>query len=199
MVKHRFSEKFRSQLVTVKFYKSKSSLKNVKRLEGVRFCEATKLAMLSPVLLDRESISCAGAQYAFGWNTDQKNVLAEECLNKWKMNKCMLEPMLSQAPFFKKPFKYIGLNTDNEPDLMLSYMTPDQIMDLLKTYNTNLGKRLDVSLSTMMSICGGVAVKTHLEEKINFSFGCEDSRRFADIGIENLAVGIPKKMFEIFV
>lgn len=51
----------------------------------------------------------------------------------------------------------------------------------------------------MMAVCGGVAVRTYLEEKISLSFGCDDSRRFADMKRENLAVKIPKRLFNIFI
>ena len=39
-------------------------------------------------------------------------------------------------------------------------------------------------------------LKTFLEEKINISFGCLDSRKFAEIGRDRLAVGIPRKLFK---
>ena len=51
----------------------------------------------------------------------------------------------------------------------------------------------------MVSICGGIAVRTYLENEISFSFGCDDSRKYADIRRENLAVGIPNRLFKIFV
>ena len=81
----------------------------------------------------------------------------------------------------------------------MSYMPPGEIMNLLKIYHRHQGENLDVSLCTMMSICGDIAVKTYLEEKINISFGCDDSRKFADIRRDNLAVGIPKKLIKFFV
>ena len=199
MVGRRFSDKFRSQWIKVKFYKEKPNLKEAKRLEGVRFCEATKEAIIYPVLLDRESISCLGAQYAFGWRTDYKDELLESCYDKWQTPKDTLKSMLSRMPYFKEPPKYIGLNTEGESDLVMSYMTPKEVMNLLKMYHCRQGENLDVSLCTMMSICGGVAVKTYLEEKISLSFGCDDSRNFADIRRDNLAVGIPKRLFKVFV
>jgi len=66
-------------------------------------------------------------------------------------------------------------------------------------YHYRQGENLDVSLCTMMSICGGIAVRTYLEEKISLSFGCDDSRNFADIRRDNLAIGIPKRLFKAFI
>lgn len=199
MVRRKFSDKFRSQWIKVKFYKENPNLKNVKKLKGVRFCEATKEAIMQPVLLDRKSISCPGAQYTFGWRSKYKDELLESCSDKWQTQKNILKSMLSRAPYFKKPPKFIGLNTEGEPDLVMSYMAPKDVMNLIKMYHNHQGENLDVSLCTMMSICGCIAVKTYLEEKINVSFGCDDSRNFADMRRDDLAIGIPKKLFKVFV
>ena len=205
----RFSEKFRSQWIKVKFYKEKPDFlleadsplaqRRVQRLENVRFCEATREAITCPVILDRKSISCPGARYCFGWEPDYKGELLDSCVEKRQTQNRIVESMFSRIPCFKEPFNYIGLNTDDEPDLLISYMPPEEIMRLIKVYQVNKGKDLKVTLCSMMSICGGVAVKTFLEGNINFSFGCDDSRKYADMRRENLAVGIPNRLFKIFI
>jgi len=107
--------------------------------------------------------------------------------------------MLSKIPKFKESFNYIGLNTDDEPDLVMSYMPPEEVMRLIKIYHNHKGENLKIGLYSMMSVCGGIAVRTYLEGKISFSFGCDDSRKYADIRRENLAVGIPNRLFKLFV
>ena len=199
MVARKFSDKFKSQWIKVKFYKEKPDLKGAKRLKDVRFCEATKEAVIHPVLLDRQSISCPGAQYAFGWRSNYKDELLKICRDKRLTQNNILKSMLSRIPYFKKAPKYIGLNTDGQPDLIMSYMVPKDVMNLIKMYHSRLGESLDVSLCTMMSICGCVAVRTYLEGKISLSFGCDDSRKFADMRRENLAIGIPKRLFKVFI
>ena len=149
--------------------------------------------------MDEESIACPGAQYAFGWKSLFKNELLQGCCDKRDVRKSTLKSMLSRMPYFKKPFKYIGLNTDGVPDLVMSYVPPQEVMSLIKMYHNKEGGDLDVSLCTMMAICGGIAVRTYLEEKISLSFGCDDSRKFADMRRENLAVGVPRKLFNVFV
>ena len=74
-IHQKFSNRFRTQWVKVKFYSEKPDLKNVKNLKNVRFCEAIKQAILHPIILDREIINCPGAQYALGWQ-DQESLLA---------------------------------------------------------------------------------------------------------------------------
>ncbi|MCD4780711.1 MAG: DUF169 domain-containing protein [Candidatus Omnitrophica bacterium] len=198
-IQWKFSDKFRSHWIKVKFYKEKPDLKKAKRLKDIKFCEAINEAMMDPILLDKESISCPGAQYAFGWRSNSKSEFLKNCYDKRQAQKDILKSIISQTPYFKKPFEYIGLNTDGTPDLVMSYMPPEEVMDLIGMYNNHQGGNLNVSLCTMMSICSGIAVKTYLEDKVSFSFGCDDSRKYADMRRENLAVGIPRRLFNVFV
>jgi len=195
MIRRRFSNRFRTQWIKIKFYTEKPDLNDTKRVENVRFCEATKQALLHPMILDRESINCPGARYAFGWQS-QKEMLAH-CQEKTKLPEERLISMVSQLPRFKKPFEYIGINMKGEPDLILSSIMPKDAMNLINLYHLKTGEKLDVSLCSMMSICGGIAVKTFLENRITFSFGCMDSRTYAHIGKERLVVGVPRDQFDL--
>jgi len=195
----KFSEKFSSQWIKVKFYEKDPGLSHIAQPKNIRFCEAIKLAVTQPVILTKENLSCESAQYVFGWKEKFDNRLLDSCRNKCKVSDKVLESLLSDVPRFKKPFSSIGLNTDNEPDLVISCVAPQEMMKIIKVFNSYKGKNAEVSLGSMMALCGNVAVKSFLEEKINISFGCSDSRKFADIGRDRLAVGIPRKLFNIFV
>ena len=194
-----FSHKFGGHWIKVKFYIEKPDIKEIKRIKDTRFCQATKEAIMHPVILDRDSISCKGAQYAFGWRLDNEGLLSDNCLDKNQAQTGMMESVLSGIHHLKRPFKYIGLNTDGEPDLIMSYMQPEEIMGIIKFYNYQYGKTLVVPLSSMMSICSGIAVRTYSEGKISLSFGCSDSRKYANIGRNNLAIGIPKRLLKKFI
>ncbi len=198
-IHRKLSERFRSQWIKIKFYKDKPDLNGAKRLKNVRFCEATNEAITHPIILDRDSISCPGAQCAFGWKSEYKNGLLDSCSDKQQIKKNILKSMLSEVPHFKKPFKYIGLNTDGEPDLAMSYIAPSNVMNFIKVFNNKYGKSVNCSLCSMMSICGGIAAATYLNKNINVSFGCNDSRRLADMKRDNLAIGIPRELFEAFL
>ena len=196
-VNWKLADRFGSHWIKVKFYREKPQ-EEAKRSESVRFCEAVKEAIIRPVLLDEKNVSCIGAQYAFGWAHDQKRLL-EECQKKTGASMANLQSTLSRSPRFKKPFKYIGLNTEGMPDILISYTSPQEIMDLTRLYQKYTGKHLDISLSNMMSICGGVAVRSYLDKKITLSFGCVDSRNFAGLERHTVAVGIPRNLCNIFV
>lgn len=197
-VNYRFSNKFSSHWIKVKFYEKEPQDKDAKKLKDIKFCQATKLAVIHPVILDKSSINCHGAQCAFGWNGSHDKFL-ETCQDKNNIPLNILESMMSQAYYFKKPFKYLGLNTAGKPDLVLSYISPAQAMDIVKTYQANTGKNLDASLCGMMPICGSIAVRTYLTKNITFSFGCDKSRKSAQLGRDVLAVGIPQRLFEMFL
>ncbi len=194
----KFSKKFGRHWVKVKFYKEKPDLKEGKRVEGVRFCEAVKKAITYPLLLDRESIACEGAQYALGWKSDGENEVLKRCKDKNLLRTKEIKSMFSSSSHLEKPFEFIGLNTEGEPDLVVSFMSPQEVHEMVKVYNYHYGDNLDVSLSGMMSICSGIVAKTYREEQFSLSFGCDDSRKFAEMGRDTLAVGVPKKLFSVF-
>lgn len=194
-VNWRLSNKFGSHWVKVKFYQEMP--KDGKKIKDIKFCQAIKLAVIHPVILDKSSINCLGAQCAFGWNNSAQKFL-EKCHDKNNVSIGTLESIFSQVSCFKEPVKYIGLNTLGEPDLALAYISSEQAMNIVKTYQSNSGKSLDVSLCSMMSICSTAAVKAHLTKKVTFSFGCDESRKSAQLGRDILAVGIPRGLFEIF-
>lgn len=65
-----FSGKFRSHWIKVKFYKEKPKNNDVKILKNIKFCEATKEAILRSILLDKKvlpalvsSILLAGSRF----------------------------------------------------------------------------------------------------------------------------------------
>jgi uncharacterized protein (DUF169 family) len=195
----KIAEKFSSQWIKVKFYEKEPRLNGVTRPKNVRFCEALNLAITKPIILSKESISCESAQYVFGWREKFDTQLLDSCQDKCRVSDKILKSLLSNIPRFNKPFSHIGLNTDDEPDLVISFVAPQEMMRIIKVYNNHNGKNVEVSLNSMMGLCGNIAVKSFLEEKISISFGCLDSRKFADMRRDSLAVGIPRKLFKTFV
>ena len=110
----------------------------------------------------------------------------------------VLKSMFSKSSHLEKPFEFIGLNTEGEPDLVVSFMAPQEVHEMVKIYNYHYGDNLDVSLSSMMSVCSGIVAKTYREEQFSLSFGCDDARKFAEMGRDTLVVGVPKKLFGVF-
>jgi len=195
----KFSEKFSSQWIKVKFYEKEPCLDGANKPKNIRFCEAVKLAITQPVILSKENLSCESAQYVFGWREKFNGQFLDNCRDKYNISEKALHLLLSGIPRLNKSFTHIGLNTNSEPDLVMSCVAPQEMMKIIQVYNNQNGRNMEVYLNSMMGLCGNIAVKSFLEEKISVSFGCLDSRKFAEIGRDRLAVGIPRKLFKIFV
>jgi uncharacterized protein (DUF169 family) len=163
----------------------------------MRFCEAVTVAKLKPVLLSKENISCPSALYSFGW--EDKLNLVKYCGKKRTLPKNEVEELINFLKPLDDSINYIGLNTDEDPDLVISYLSPEQAMRILRIYFDKRRLPLNFDILPVMSVCGGVVVRSFLEDKISLSFGCEDSRRYGNIGRDRLIIGIPKSHFEIFL
>jgi uncharacterized protein (DUF169 family) len=199
LINKRLSNIFRKHWIKIKFYEEEPLLENVQRPNKIRFCEATKRAILHPIILGKENISCAGALYTFGWDSRFPHQLFENWSKKNEKQKNILRSLVSQIPVLELPYKYIGLNTEGESDIVMAYLSPKETMELIKLLNFTFGINVNASLFSVMSICGGVAVKTYQEGKINISFGSDDCRNYAKIHRFELAVGIPKNMYNLFL
>ncbi len=198
-INKRLSRKFGKHWIKIKFYVEEPSFENAQRPNKIRFCEATKRAILNPILLDKEKISCPGALYSFGWDSRFPHQLFDSWSKKNEKQKNILRSLVSHIPVLGSPFKYIGLNTEGESDIVMAYLSPEETMELIKLLNYKFGINVNTSLFSVMSICGGVAVKTYQEGKINLSFGCDDCRNYAKMHRYELAIGIPKSMYHLFL
>ena len=128
----KFSDKFRSHWIKVKFYENDPKLKDVERPKKIRFCEATNQAITKSILVNKASFSCPGARYALGYENGSS---IKSCDDKRDVSETILKTMLSKSPTLKKSYEYIGFNTDGDPDLLISYLPPEEVMNLIKIYN----------------------------------------------------------------
>ena len=190
----KISERLPLPWVKVKFYRKKPGF-NLEN-ERLRFCEAVNKAKLKPLLLNRENINCPSALYVFGWN--DKSNLVKYCVRKRIFSHNEISQLVNYLKSLDSSIKYLGLNTDEDPDLIISYLSPEQVMRILRIYFDYKKIPLTLEVSPLMSVCGSV-VKSFLEDKINISFGCEDSRKYGNIGRDRLVISIPKSHFEIFL
>jgi uncharacterized protein (DUF169 family) len=196
----RMSSKFGSHWIKVKFFKEEPELKEYKRLKSVRFCEAVSKAKIHPVLLDKDGISCYGAQYAFGWRSSYQNETIDCRENKSTSQKSPSPLDISEIPRLSRPFNYIGLNLEGESDLVISYLSPKKAMDIIEMYNQGHAvKQLELLCCSTMAVCGCTAVRTYVKDLISISFGCEEARKYGGLQKYELAMGIPKQLYALFM
>lgn len=196
----KFMDKFRSHWIGIKFYSDSKIPKDARRLSGVRFCEAVDRAVMGPYILGKNDISCSGANYVFNIGKDVSGKIINLWREKNNISNRVARSIIKNTPRLKKnSVKYIGLNTDKKPDLLISRLAPEDVMRLLSIYHRHVGGVMNFRFSGFMSVCGDIAVRTYLGRCINISFGCEDSREHGNIGSERLLVGVPSRLFGLFV
>ena len=190
-----FQDHFEIKGVGVKFYKDEIDTSNFQILRETRFCQAVRIAREQRVFLDKHSIVCKGARYALGFEEEAKGEIVNAIKLKRGLAKEIAEQLVEHIPRIKdSPYKYIGLNVD-DPDILIFYITPKRFMEFLKIYQRT-GNSLEVKLSSLVAMCGDVAVQTYLTKKICISFGCDDSREYGEVDDQELVVGISKEELE---
>jgi len=191
--------KYRSAWTKVKFFAEKPNIETAKKLSNIRFCEAISEAQRThSLILDRSSISCPGAKYVFGWDKNTEGEIVRNCVQKWGISDRIMKSILGKVSTLPPKINYIGLNIEGDSDVLISYLQPEQFMRMLRVYQNKTGERMEVSLSSVMSVCGVAAVEAYVKGKISISFGCEDSRSFGGVSRDRLVVGIPTPHLHIF-
>jgi len=186
-----FQEVFGSRWNTVKFFFNDVAGRGNCFPKETRFCEAMSRAWFSDNVFTRDCASCAGANYVFGWDDHVEDSLIENLHHKKKIPRKEAASIVKGLPRMRIAPSAIGLNNSEEPDLLVAYLQPGQLMNLLSMYQKIFREELRVDLSSYTSVCGKIAVNTYLSGKISLSFGCEDSRQHGDISRDKLIVGIP--------
>jgi uncharacterized protein (DUF169 family) len=162
-----------------------------RQVKDIRFCEAVNLARREPVLIDKNDLSCQGARLAFGLNDADEQMLIQGLMQKRGVSESVAIKLVASIPRYRLPFHYILLNGP-DPQAVIFYFTPDKFMDFLRVFQKT-GKTLDLSLSSVMALCGDVAVRTLNTWDIAVSFGCQDSREYGGIRQEEFVMALSAK------
>ena len=176
----------------VKFYFDGGDVPDIRVAEDLHLCEAVSQAKSSPLLINPEVVSCPGASYVLGWSRDSRGRIVAEMMGRRGIEPEAAEKLIDQVPVLDKPPLAIGFNTNDVPDLMISYCQPRTAMDFLSLWQAAFGgSNLKTDLSSILSVCGNVCVGAYLSENVSLSLGCEDARRFAGISRDRMVVGVP--------
>jgi len=186
----RLSQITNSDWVAIKF--EKEILAN--DIEPVRFCEAVYKAQKKTISLSLPKICCDGAKRCFGWLKDNDVKLAQRLSEKTGIGQDIACELMRSVPFLDEKFSGISLGKDIDGDVYITYASPESAMKLVRSWQKVTGRNLDTEISGIMSVCGNVAVKSYIDQKISISFGCPDSRKYGGIARDQLVIGLPHKV-----
>jgi len=179
-----------SDWVAIKFEKQIP----VKNSEPVRFCEAVDIAQSKDISLCPLNVCCDGAKRCFGWLKNYDVKLAQRLSEKAGIAQDSAYELIKSVPVLIDMFSGISLNKHISGDVYISYASPESAMKLVRCWQKATGCNLDTEISSIMSVCGNIAVKSYIDQKISISFGCPDSREYGGIREGQLAIGLPHKV-----
>ena len=165
----------------------------------LRFCEAIREAARSPVVLTAASVSCPGAKRSFGWAQGLDEGLAEELARKQSLPLRTAKKMMRGVPKLNSGVVAVEVGTKDTPDVLVSYAQTPTAMKIARAFEKTSGEPLRPTLSSVLSACGNVAVRSCITGEIAVSFGCDQSRESGAIGRDRLIIGVPWAQVDRFL
>jgi len=167
---------------------------NLPASRPMRFCEAVASSRTGPITLRPETLDCPGGSRCFRWGGKEEEI-ARMMAEKGNLDVETARRILDNTPRLEEKPGEVTVGTFQSPDVVLSYLQPDAVMHLIRQWQiVQDGRPVQVGISGFMSVCGAVAVKACLTNRICLSFGCLDAREFGCITRDRLIVGLPREM-----
>jgi uncharacterized protein (DUF169 family) len=173
--------------IPVKFH----STAPAKPAEEKRFCEAIWDGRATPIVLTADSVTCPGAKRSFGWSRGMDEGLAEKLSRNQGVTLATAKRALKGIPFLGNGTVAVEVGTLEVPDVLVSFAQPVTLMKLARAYENKHDAPLQPSLSSVLSVCGCAAVRSHVRNELAVSLGCETSRDAGAIGRDRLVVSVP--------
>jgi len=89
------------------------------------------------------------------------------------------------APLEKAPF---------DPQVVLIVATPWTMLKLAQSVLFRVGGRINAEFAGIQSVCADTCAQTYLNGHVNFSLGCDGSRKFSGIDDSEMVIGIPAEL-----
>lgn len=178
----------------VAFHRSNTPTDNLAK-RPMRLCEAIKASHTRRVVLTQGLISCPGALRSLGWETNQDHEIARKIAEATGTKIEIAQKLIKTTPHLDSASS-VTVGSINPPDVVVCYAQPEAAMRLVRQWQIVYGTKLDIELSTVMSVCGSVVVKAYITGQICMSFGCPDSREYGAIGRDRLVIGLPAHLVQ---
>src|SRR5659263_92310 len=148
---------------------------------------------------------CIGGAAVMGLTEIPENVANGEYyykLGAFASNEASRNTMES-VPRIEKASKfalYAPLESANfSPDMVIVLCTPKQSMQIVQAQLYSGGGRVQTGFAGKQSLCGDIVANTLNTNSVQVSLGCSGSRKHANIGDNELIVGIPAEKIEQIV
>ena len=158
--------------------------------KDTRLCEAIARSFFETMVLPVEHIRCLGARRSLGLTHDDEELVLR-ISTEARMALDVARKAIEEVPRLVRPAVALTLGKQDRPDVMIGYLQPGMVMNLIRRWQATYGAGPSVRLSSFMALCGNVAVAAHASRLPCLSFGCPDSRRYGGIEEGMLVVGIP--------
>jgi uncharacterized protein (DUF169 family) len=89
------------------------------------------------------------------------------------------------APLEKTPF---------DPQVVIIVATPWAMLKLSQSTLFRVGGRINAEFAGIQSVCADACAQTYLNGHVNFSLGCDGSRKFSGIEDAEMVMGIPAEL-----
>jgi uncharacterized protein (DUF169 family) len=89
------------------------------------------------------------------------------------------------APLEKTPFV---------PQVIIIVASPWAMLKLSQSTMFRLGGRIQAEFAGIQSVCADACAQTYLNGRVNFSLGCDGSRKFSGIADGEMVMGIPAEL-----
>ena len=166
----------------------------------MRLCEAISESFAHPLILTPEQIECPGACRCLGMAGVNSNLLAEKISEKIGMPPDSALRVINDTPCLDAPITALTIGRIENPDVLVSYLRPYAAMNFIRRWQIVYGTNISIDISSLMAVCGCVAVRAYKFREVCFSFGCPDSRKYGRIKDDKLIIGMPyqlaKELFE---
>lgn len=159
------------------------------------FCEAVSASATGPLTLTKEFLSCPGGRRSLGWSSNGDKKLLATLKEKTGFSLEMARNAIHSVPKFSNgEIVAVTIGTYESPDILVSYLQPEQAMRFVWQWRSDNGGNLVVSINSLMAVCGSVAAGSYITGQVCCSFGCSQSRFHGRIGRDRLIMGFPTSL-----
>ena len=90
-------------------------------------------------------------------------------------------------------------NTPFDPTIVLIVTTPKVMLKLAQSSLYHIGGRISANFAGIQSVCADACAQVYLTGAVNFSLGCDGSRKYSGIHENEMVMGIPAEILPMII